>query len=232
MSDVHVHLVDFRPSLFSSLENFPQLITEFKAVTQCYTGKLCRTSMISAVDYITKTLLQHHLLFRFLLAEDQPLDLTTTCLAVESPPDPRPLAEGTPLEEWEKQEQVRKIEEARAKRENELAIARDAALSEMECKLLKAYESEFSRLSDADTMSEGMICSVTDSLATVHVESLLSCITHDLQQSEEEVGFQVAKVQALSPKHTQSIPSPSKSSSKLPAGKSGKAPRTGSRKLG
>ena len=61
---------------------------------------------------------------------------------------------------------------------------------------MNAYESEFSRLSDTDVMSEGMICSIADSLATIHVESLLSCITHDLQ-SEEEVGFQVAKVQAF-----------------------------------
>ena len=166
-------------------------------------------SLISIIDYITTTLFQHYHLYQFLLTEEQPNDLTVLRLDVETAGNDPPLPLNTAMSaaQFERREKIKELESMQAEKEKEYVQSREKALQRESENLTATYRAELSQLEKAE-ITEEKLSQIFDSLAKAHVQSVKTAVSQDLEKHELEIGFQVQKMEIVSPKRVGATPQP------------------------
>lgn len=213
------------PTLSQALKQFETVLIPH------YSSKITEHNFLEAVDYIKQTIFQHFHLYQFLLTKEQPVDLTSLYLPVETLPDaPLPLAQGIEEEEWHRRERVRELEQEHAQKEREMIESHKMAQAEVEERLKKAYQTEFANIEevgDGKLMTVEEVAQVFDSLLTAHVEVTTSTVTHAMQRQRLALNARLEKMEVLSTKSSNASLSPSpncKKASTSPMGKKSRNP--------
>lgn len=201
----------------------------FKTLVQSYSSKLSHTSLLTSVNYISDTLLQHFHLYQYTLLEDQPLDQKVANLSIETIEIPQPLSGGVTEAEWERREGIEKLEAACAVEKKKLLEAQAVALKEESARLEEIYKAQLSKLQEAE-MTEQEVSEVIDSLASAHVESARSTILQEMKKHELDVGFQVKRLAEFAPRGAVSTPKPTTPSKAASPARDGKQSRAISRR--
>ena len=151
--------------------------------------------------YITETVFQHFHLYKFLLTQDQPLELTTVQLDLYQPLTPQQLTEGIPENEWIKREKIASLTAEQDAKERLFSEACDVTMKEVAVKLQDTYESELTKVKCDSGMTEVEVREIVDSLAKAHLQSAQVAISQDVQRHSLLVEMKTEKLELLFPRH-------------------------------
>lgn len=181
-----------------------QVIEDFKTEIRNYSHKLSRKHLLDSVAYITETVFQHFYLYKYLLTQDQPLELTTVQVDLYQPLNPPQLTEGVPENEWIKREKISSLTAEQDVKERRFTEACDVAVKEEAVKLQETYESELTKVKGDPGMTEMEVREIVDSLTKAHLQSTQVAISQVVQRQSLLVEMKAEKLELLSPSHEKS----------------------------
>ena len=217
----HAGTLSSESGSWTSASGLSAVVKQFQEIIRTTERKLAEAYLLLAVSYITQSLFQHYHLYQFLLCEEQPLELTSLEASVEVADCPQPLCGGLTKLEYERREKIKALEAAHLEKEQEYLSERQLALQEEEEKLTEAYTSQFTKLQDSSHLVESDVTDVINSLATVHMHSVLTTVTQDVKKQGLDIGFKVDKLGIFASKPVEGdpkSPSPCKDTSMTPRG--------------
>ena len=105
---------------------------------------------------------------------------------------------------------MKELESMQAEKEKEYIQSRELALQQESERLAAAYVAELSRLQSGpkSEITEEQISHIIDSLAKAHVQSTKTAIAQDLEKHELDIGYQVQKLEIVSPRGVGTTPQP------------------------
>ena len=168
-----------------------------------YRSKMEEHNLQEAADYIQDTIFRHFHLYQFLLSQEQPIDLQTLHLPIDTvPSDLLPLSEGVEEEEWQRREKLKQLEDEDALKEKELMESHANVQSELEDKLKQAYSVELAKIGkgESKSMTPDEVAGVIGSIVAAHSEIVTLAVTHEMQKQAMALSSRLRKVEVFSTK--------------------------------
>ncbi len=171
-----------------------------------YSSHLSSRTLLTSVNFITKSVLQHLHLYHFLLTQPQITNLTTLDLQVDTPPSDIPsLQDGVEQDLWLKMKAKQEIELEYDVKVKAMEEDRLRAISEAEAKLSQTYESLLDSLSKGPVkMSLEEIAHIISGLIKAHIDSSLVTISQSLLRQSVDLDYRLEQLEALAAHEHQS----------------------------
>lgn len=166
----------------------------FKKSFQSQSLLLSPNAAIHTSSYIVQTLLRHFHLYHYLLNHTQFENTTFLNVQVHTPEVLLPLDSGIEASKWEMREKMREIETRHYTKQTEESEKRDNELKNETMKREEVYHSICGVL-QSNGVTEEDVGKIIDSMATVHVGSALSSLSHHMKLQEMSVGLQIDKLE-------------------------------------
>ena len=149
----------------------------FKKSFQSHSLLLSPSAAIHTSSYIVQTLLRHFHLYHYLLNHTQFENITFLDVQIHTPEALLPLDSGIEASEWEMRKKMREIEVRHSTKQTEESEKRQNELKNETMKKEEVYQS-LSHALPPSGVTEGDVGKIIDSMATVHLSSTLSSLSH------------------------------------------------------
>ena len=166
----------------------------FKKSLQSHSLLLSPSAAIHASSYIMHTLLRHFHLYHYLLNHTQFENTSFLDAQIHTPEVLLPLDSGIEASEWEMRKKMREIEVRHSTKQMEESEKRQSELMNEMMKKEEVYHSICHAL-QSNGVTEEDVGKIIDSMATVHVGSTLSSLSHHMKLQEMSMGLQMDKLE-------------------------------------
>ncbi len=176
--------------------------TNFKSAAVEYSSRLARVHLLSSVSYIKDTIFKHYELYRYLLTQEQPLDLTTIVkVDLPFPVSPLPLTDAQQQQEFIKKQEIASLESIQQRQAMEFREVCESVSKQEKDRMISVYETELAKVAGLDEISEEDVKSLVESLATAHFLSAKVDLSQTVQRQAMILEMKTEKLELLTPKH-------------------------------